>query len=178
MSGLWLNLGCGDNRLPAPWKNYDAELDIAKPIPVKDGSVQFVFAEHVTEHITCSEAYKFFEEVHRILNPGGVFRIAVPDILRISTLVDDEYLFWLGKSGFEKGSYQGAIRNICVNHGHKSLWTANTLITCLSACGFKSAGPCEYGKSTHPELCNVEGHHKVIGDHAAWVETTIVEATK
>lgn len=52
-------------------------MDLRQPLPVPNDSVRFLFAEHVIEHITPEEAWRFFHEARRILKPGGVFRIAI-----------------------------------------------------------------------------------------------------
>ncbi len=40
---LKLNFGCGSNKLPG-WRNMDAEIDITKPLPFKDGEAAFIEA--------------------------------------------------------------------------------------------------------------------------------------
>ncbi len=57
-----LHVGCGNNRLPG-WLNYDKGVDIRRPLPFPDDSMDFVFAEHVVEHITAREAWRFLREV-------------------------------------------------------------------------------------------------------------------
>ncbi|NUS83668.1 MAG: class I SAM-dependent methyltransferase [Streptomyces sp.] len=72
----WVNLdpvnGTGDWRRPAqetPW-------------PAADGSVDAIRAAHVMEHIPAGgPRLAVMNEAHRVLRPGGVFEIRVPNCL-------------------------------------------------------------------------------------------------
>jgi len=54
--------------------------DLRRPIPVEDGSVDAVYHSHVLEHIDRAHVGTFLAEVRRVLRPGGIHRIAVPDL--------------------------------------------------------------------------------------------------
>jgi len=56
--------------------------DLRKGIPFEDGSVDAVYHSHVLEHIDRSEVPGFLAEVLRVLKPGGVHRVVVPDLER------------------------------------------------------------------------------------------------
>lgn len=85
-----LNVGCG-KRYHADWTNIDLvqtgpgvmACDIAKGLPFEDGSFDAVYHSHVLEHLRKEEALPFLQECRRVLKPGGVLRIAVPDLERI-----------------------------------------------------------------------------------------------
>jgi len=64
-----------------------------------------------------------------------------------------------------------------VNHGHKTVWSEELLGVALRGAGF-STTYVEIGKSEDPNLCNLEGHGKVIGEHQNWVESIVVEGIK
>jgi SAM-dependent methyltransferase len=49
------------------------------PLSTSDRSFDFVFAEHFIEHLFLDEALFLFDEVFRLLRPGGVFRVVRPD---------------------------------------------------------------------------------------------------
>jgi len=84
--GLNLNLGCGPNSKPG-WLNIDLfhsgadlQLDLRERWPFPDGSVAYIYSEHVFEH------FEFYEEVPhvlseslRVLQSEGVFDVGVPD---------------------------------------------------------------------------------------------------
>lgn len=53
--------------------------DLSKGIPYDDGTVDVVYHSHVLEHLDREVAKGFLLEVKRVLRPGGVHRIVVPD---------------------------------------------------------------------------------------------------
>jgi len=82
-----VNLGCGHRFHPA-WSNFDfvpaapgvAQADLRKGIPLADASSDVVYHSHVLEHFSRAGGASFLLECHRVLKPGGVLRIAVPDL--------------------------------------------------------------------------------------------------
>lgn len=81
-----LHLGCGSVNLEG-WVNIDLEspaadmhLDLRKTLPFSDGSVDYVFAEHFIEHVERHEALRLLQDLVRVLAPGGVIRLATPDL--------------------------------------------------------------------------------------------------
>lgn len=53
--------------------------NLAKGIPFADTTVDVVYHSHVLEHFDVSPARQFLKEALRVLKPGGVLRVAVPD---------------------------------------------------------------------------------------------------
>lgn len=58
------------------------QLDIGSPLPFADGCVDWVYAEHLIEHVPLQVAIRWLAEVRRILAPGGLLRITTPDLAR------------------------------------------------------------------------------------------------
>jgi predicted SAM-dependent methyltransferase len=54
--------------------------DLRKGIPAADNSVDAVYHSHTQEHIDREVIPAFFAEILRVLRPGGVHRIVVPDL--------------------------------------------------------------------------------------------------
>lgn len=54
--------------------------DLRKGIPFPDGSVEAVYHSHILEHIDRDGADGFMSEVLRVLRPGGIHRVVVPDL--------------------------------------------------------------------------------------------------
>lgn len=75
-------------------------------IPCASGSVSAVYSSHMIEHLDRGEARAFLAEVRRILRPGGVVRIAAPDI---AGLVQD-YLATRDADGFITATHMGLNR--------------------------------------------------------------------
>lgn len=84
-----LNLGCGAN-YHADWTNVDLAgpagviaHDLRRPLPFPSASFDGVYSSHVLEHLTAVDGKRLVGEMWRVLKPGGVARIVVPDLERI-----------------------------------------------------------------------------------------------
>ncbi|MCI0621950.1 MAG: methyltransferase domain-containing protein [Acidobacteria bacterium] len=86
----YVNLGCG-NRYHAAWINIDIEPqgpgviahDLSQGIPFEDRSCAVVYHSHILEHLRRDEALCFMLGCFRVLKPGGIVRVVVPDLERI-----------------------------------------------------------------------------------------------
>lgn len=86
-----LNLGRG-NRYHPDWTNIDFQssgtdviaFDLNKPLPFEDESFDVVYHSHLLEHFPQSRAPVFTGECFRILKPGGIIRVVVPDLEQIA----------------------------------------------------------------------------------------------
>lgn len=87
----YINLGCGFT-FNNHWVNVDfistgkdvIAHNLTKGIPFKDNSFKAAYHSHVLEHFTKTDAEKFISECYRILQPGGVLRVAIPDLEAIA----------------------------------------------------------------------------------------------
>ncbi|MGB0909659.1 MAG: class I SAM-dependent methyltransferase, partial [Nitrospirales bacterium] len=85
---LLVNLGAGPKGKPGwinvdthPYEGINCVYDCRKSLPFPDNSVRGIFSEHFFEHLDYTEEVPWFlSECHRVLKPGGVFRVIVPDI--------------------------------------------------------------------------------------------------
>lgn len=86
-----INIGCGATFHP-DWVNVDAAPaspevrahDLDKPLPFPDSHFRAVYASHVLEHFDPDGGLRLLRECHRVLEPGGVARIVVPDLEAIA----------------------------------------------------------------------------------------------
>lgn len=93
MSRRLLNLGCG-HRFHPDWENVDFVAaapavrahDLRQGVPYPDESFDFVYHSHLLEHFPKRAAPLFLRECRRVLKPGGVIRVVVPDLERIVEL--------------------------------------------------------------------------------------------
>jgi predicted SAM-dependent methyltransferase len=84
-----LNLGCGLRFHPA-WTNVDFVAadpsviahDLRKGVPFGDEQFDVVYHSHLLEHFPKGDAELFLKECRRVLKPGGLIRVAVPDLER------------------------------------------------------------------------------------------------
>ena len=75
-------------------------------IPCAASSADAVYSSHMIEHLDRAEARAFLIEVRRILRPGGVVRIAAPDLSRLAR----DYLASGDADQFMAGSHLGLAR--------------------------------------------------------------------
>jgi predicted 2-oxoglutarate/Fe(II)-dependent dioxygenase YbiX/SAM-dependent methyltransferase len=168
--GLKVHLGCGDHRI-AGWVNVDARggdirMDLRWPLPFRDGSVSYVFASHVFEHLyRGTELRAVLREVRRVLSPGGVLRIVVPDMekcLRAYVAADDRFFAdrartwpWAAACRTHLDhflAYAGAAQALEDLDGHKYGYDFQSLSVAVREAGFRTVVRSEFMASTHPEL--------------------------
>ena len=76
-------------------------MKLTKPLPLPSESVEAVFSCHVLEHLFQDEILPLIEEIKRILIPGGVCRVVVPDLEKVIGQFDPEKPEKFLKSMFE-----------------------------------------------------------------------------
>lgn len=91
---LKLNLGSFKDTIGHVWENIDIlnvgayipsdhkfrQWDLRHGIPYSDNSVDLIRISHLIEHLTLEEAKNLMREMFRVLIPGGLVRIATPDL--------------------------------------------------------------------------------------------------
>lgn len=85
-----LHLGCGDRFIPGfvhvdirPLPHVDIVSRLDKLEMFEDDSASLVYASHVLEHFPRHESMAVLLEWRRVLAPGGVLRLSVPDFERL-----------------------------------------------------------------------------------------------
>lgn len=188
-----LQIGFGNNSLPG-WLNtgisymeskHGAYMDAGQPFPFPDASFNYVYSEHLFEHLTYQQAQNMLKESYRVLKPGGVIRIATPDLRFLLGLYQDpekplhkEYIAYTAKNGGLPSTAVYVINRFHTAWGHQIIYDKETLSQALQQAGFKDICSCEVGESTHNALISVEGHFKSLPIEYNRLETMILEATK
>src|SRR5215208_7457642 len=67
-------------QLDMPWDPNVVVHDVRRPLPFDDDSMAVVYSSHLLEHVYLTEAKRLLEECLRVLEPGGVLRVVVPDL--------------------------------------------------------------------------------------------------
>ena len=126
-----LNLGCGQLKFRG-FENVDyPEVDLRKPLPYADESVDEILMIHVLEHLGKDEAIRCLTECKRIMRAGGRLMVEVPDIYRC---------FRVARSTDELASYvygdPANSRNGNILEYHRWAWCQRTLTDCMLKVGF------------------------------------------
>ncbi|MDX2142286.1 MAG: methyltransferase domain-containing protein [Rhodospirillaceae bacterium] len=88
-----LHLGCGKRFIPgfkhvdiAALPHVDYVSDVRKLSFAVDGSVDLIYAAHILEHFGRFEFKNVLAEWHRVLKPGGILRLSVPDFAKCAAV--------------------------------------------------------------------------------------------
>jgi SAM-dependent methyltransferase len=125
-------------------------LDLTRPLPYPDAAFEAVFGSHVLEHLTPDEGETLLRELHRVLRPGGILRIAVPDLDRVIGEYDattpDEFLF---------GMLQGRERSTS-RHRHWWQYNERSLSALLEGTGFTEVQRRSYRDGRCPDVERID----------------------
>jgi predicted SAM-dependent methyltransferase len=190
-----LHIGCGKNILSG-WLNADLNpeksldiihLDATKPFPFVENTFDYIFSEHMIEHISHQEGLLMLQECFRVLRPNGKIRIATPNLEFLVRMfannrsdIEQEYLNW-SNSNFCKipktNSAAFVINNFMRDWGHTFIYDENTLHLSLENCGFSGIKILSIHNSDQSELKKLENTDR-IPEKFLKLETMVFEATK
>ena len=148
-----LQLGAAEN-VKDGWLNTDLHgygrgeelvyLDVRKRFPLPDASFEFVYSEHMLEHLTYAEGQRCLRECLRVLRPGGTIRTATPSLERLARLYDggdaqERYVRWAVDT--LEPEIDAALPGVVINNffrswGHRFIYDAQTLRHALVQAGF------------------------------------------
>ena len=194
---LYVNYGCGygdGNCAPEGWLNFDASPtlriqripligwltpapfpatarygDIRKGPLVADGSADGVYGSHVLEHLALDDCRVALKNSFRMLRPGGVFRLVLPDL----KLLAREYLASaepdaairfmeatsMGRTSRPRG-LMGLLRSWIGNSEHQWMWDYPAMAMELGNAGFVSIRPAVLGDSGDAMFAKVESENR------------------
>src|SRR5262245_36602739 len=169
----FVNVGCGRNIRPG-FINVDYEWhpdihlcwDIRRPLPLPDASAEGIFSEHCLEHVTYDDCLPVLRDLRRILKPGGVLRLIVPDgglyldlyhRSRQGEKVEFPYVERSGAADLAHDSRFGftpmlAVNRIFRGYGHVMAYDDETLANLLVAAGFRNVERCSFRKGRKQAL--------------------------
>jgi len=191
-----VHLGCGSSTLKG-WLNSDLipvpgkgiiSINVSKRLPFKDSSIDYIFFEHLIEHITFQEGSNLLEECFRVLKPSGKIRVATPDIKFLvelynkrKTNLQEEYLNWaMEKFVKNKSKIKDTfvINHFFYGFEHKFIYDPKTLKQSMEKAKFTQIKRVDPNKSTNKNLRNIDCHGKAIGKRFNALEIFILEAAK
>jgi len=164
---ILIHLGCGDiaspefinvDARPAPHVHYIC--DVTDLSIFRDGYSDLVYACHVLEHIRYTALRKTLWEWRRILKPGGILRLSVPDfekIVRIYESSDRDIDSILGPlMGGQRDEY-----NV-----HYSVFNHRYLTDTLIEVGFKEVRQWDPGRVSNHDFDDWANYEIVQGSRA------------
>jgi predicted SAM-dependent methyltransferase len=188
-----LHLGCGNYVLEG-WLNSDLipksagvmHLDATKPFPIDNNTFDYVFSQHMIEHVSYEEGYSMLRESYRILKEDGRIRISTPDIRFLIDLYRDDlsslqrrYVEWSISRHIRHAPYNDRIfvvNNYFRDWGHKFIYDEESLRRSLEKAGFMRVVKCHLHESDESALRELEGQNS--HDEFLKLETITLEGTK
>lgn len=178
-----VNFGAGSCRIEG-WRNTDFcypegadKIDCTQRLPFDDASVDIIYSEMLLEHLKPQEAWLFLDECFRILKPGGLIRIVIPDFSLTWRLKDPDY-FRVNGGVTGATTWKEQLHSIVRCHGHQGLWNSQLLQDVLEAIGFRDCRQHRAGESLRPEFVDIEQHHHSVGRAVAYSESGCVEGIR
>ena len=114
-------------------------LNAARPFPFKDNSVDAIYSSHMLVNLLRPHAVQCLYECFRVLKPGKIFRIAVPDLDQWVKGYDPRHpdafvqLFFLSGVKGEKNFI-------------KWMYNASSLSALMTEIGFVNVQQCSFGQ--------------------------------
>ena len=191
---LKVHVGCGGHELPG-WINVDnhpaplaINLDWGLPLPT--GSARYVFVAHLLEHLFHpAQSSRLLAEIRRVLAPGGVVRIVVPDIEKYLRAYANGDEAFFAERRRQRGlpveltsletllpyAGAGATPDALFEH-HKFGYDFATLARALERAGFVDVRRCGYQQSPHAELRVDDASSNATAQHDGQHYSLFVEA--
>lgn len=162
---LYINVGSGRHPLPGflnidIGRRADLRWDVRRGLPFADASVTGVFSEHFLEHLSQADGLFFLRECRRVLKPGGMVRVAMPDLDAIVARYGAED--WRGdgdmfRRGFDWVQNRCEMLNIAMREwGHQWVYNEEELRRAGSMAGLVSMGRYQRGESDIPKFRGLE----------------------
>lgn len=189
-----LHIGCGD-RVLSGWLNSDyytksgniIHLDATKAFPFKSQQFDYVFSEHMIEHISYLDGQNMLMEAFRVLKPGGKLRISTPDMSFLIDLyrtdrakLQNEYIEHSTNKYISYAPFYDAtfvINNYVRAWGHKFIYSEKVLRHSMEKAGFKEIARFSVNESQDENLSNLENvDRKPAG--MIKMETLVLEGAK
>jgi predicted SAM-dependent methyltransferase len=162
--------------------SHFTQLDIAQPLPFGDGCVEWVYAEHLIEHVQPPVAIGWLREVRRVLAPGGLLRLTTPDLAKYAEgyVSDDGFLakhrrrlrtMRVGPPMPERRAFM--LNQIFYLYGHQWLYDLDEIRYVLSRAGFEPDGlqVCAFRAGARPDVAALDTTLR--NDETIYVEITV-----
>jgi predicted SAM-dependent methyltransferase len=189
-----LHLGCGSHILE-DWLNTDyfpyservVRLDVTKPFPFGNGTFNYVFSEHMIEHIPHAQGQYMLNECYRVLQPNGKARITTPDLAFLIALYQEpktelqrRYVQWTAESSkqnvpFAMDTY--VINNFVRDWGHQFIYDEKALRASMERAGFRDITRYQLNDSSVEAFRHLENETKIPAGFLK-LESITLEGTK
>jgi predicted SAM-dependent methyltransferase len=140
------------------WPRSVRRMDVRKRITFPDASVRYIYSSHTFEHFSYEDSLKVARECYRVLAPGGVLRIVVPDLgILVRDYLSDAENPRASHRFIERLLLVGGVRDV-VHPGahHKQMFDGRSLVHMLRDAGFSAPEVSAFGQSRIPRIEEIE----------------------
>lgn len=155
---LRLNWGCGDAGEPG-WVNSDLKegpgihvtADIRLGLPLGDDSFDYIVSIHALPMLSYRDLVPALEELRRLLKPGGVLRLSLPDVDKgiAAYLRGDRDYFMVPDEDIESLGGKFVVHMLWYGYS-VSMFTADFIEELLRRARFTSVNHCAYQQTASP----------------------------
>ena len=156
-----------------PTSNKVVYLDATRRFPFEDNTFDYVYSEHMIEHIEYDSALFMLRECFRVLKPGGKIRMSTPDLKVLVGLFSNEktkpqefYIDWMTRKflpNVTSCKEVFLINNAFRAWGHQFLYDRVTIEMTMKNVGFQNMRYYRPGVSDDDNLRGIESHGSVMG---------------
>lgn len=131
--------------------------DASKRIPLEDVSAKVIYSSHMLEHLTPDGARSFLREAKRVLRPGGIIRLSVPDLEKPARqyLEDGDADAFIASTLLAAPGRQGIagrMKKLAAGpRHHRWMYDGRSLCRLLNSAGFFDARILPAGETTIPD---------------------------
>lgn len=209
--GVYVQYGCGLSS-PKEWINFDSSPtlriqknfilgpifkafsplvfpenilygDIVKGLKIKEESCDGLYCSHVLEHLAYYDLLIALKNSYKILKPGGIFRMVLPDLeflckKYVSDLKEaktDASFSFMSDSllGVEKRntSFVSFLKSFYGNSKHLWMWDFYSLESALSKTGFQGIRKCSFNDC-------IDNTFNFVEDKQRFINCLAIEAIK
>jgi SAM-dependent methyltransferase len=141
------------SHLAVQWPSDLIVRSATKSLPFGNSELDFVYTSHLLEHLSRQDGERLIREALRVLRPGGVLRIVVPDLLAQARA----YIARLDADPSDAGAALDFLNTLQLSKpGHRDphLWMydAPSLAALLRECGFHDVELKSGGEGKTPDL--------------------------
>lgn len=128
--------------------------DMRTPLPFESNSVDMIYAHHFLEHINYGEGAAFLRDSLRVMKPGGLIRLIMPDARKLIQMYWDKTLGTFDELNDGCAKSQAGIGKLwaLLFAGHSSMYDINTLLDLLQETGFSNVQKVGFRESLNKQM--------------------------
>jgi predicted SAM-dependent methyltransferase len=174
-----MNWGCGEHPEPG-WLNSDIKdvpgidivADVRSGLPLETACIDYITSIHALPELPYPDLVPALAELHRVLKPGGVLRLALPDLeqgIAAYQRGDGDYFHVPDQDARSLGA-KFVIQMVWYGYS-RSLFVFEFIEELLERAGFAQVNRCQYKQtaSPWPEIVELDNRER---------ESLFVEAVK